>query len=73
MSELLEIEQTYELKREAAAEKLRELADSLSRHNEVEFIHHGKRITVDIPDDVELEIDLEIEDGDNEIEVKISW
>ncbi len=72
MSDLFEIDETQKLSREAAAAKLRDLADALSRHNEVEFLKHGKRITIDIPDEVELNVEVELGD-ENELEIELSW
>lgn len=72
MDDLIELEDKHRLSREAAAEKLRALADALSRHNSVEFQRGGKRFTVAVPDEVELSVEVEIGD-DNELEIEISW
>lgn len=71
--ELIEIEQERRLRREEAAAWLRSLADSLSRHNEVEFTREGIRYRVDVPDEVTMSVELEVGGDDNEIEVEISW
>ena len=71
--ELIEIEQERRLRREEAAAWLRSLADSLSRHNEVEFVREGIRYRVDVPDEVTMSVELEVGGDDNEIEVEISW
>ncbi len=70
--DLFELEQEQKLSREAAAAKLRELADALSRHNSIEFDRNGTRITVSVPDEVELSIDIEV-GGDNELEIELKW
>ena len=62
--ELLEVTESTTLRREAAADRLRELADQLARHNEVAFSRDGVRYSVDVPDEVPLKA---------EIEVEISW
>lgn len=59
--------------REAAAERLRELADQLARHNEVSFLRDGRRVTVQVPDEVDFELEIEVGSEGNEIEVEISW
>lgn len=69
---LLEFESEEKLSREAAAAKLRELADQLARHNQVAFEREGVRYTVDVPDEVTLSYEVEIGE-DNEIEIEISW
>ena len=70
--DLFELDQEHKISREAAAAKLRELADMLDRHNSVEFIEDGRRITVSVPAEVELHVELEIGD-ENEIEIELKW
>jgi amphi-Trp domain-containing protein len=60
------------MRREAAAAQLRELADQLSRHNQVEFVREGLRYVVRVPDEVELKLEIEI-GAESEIEIEISW
>lgn len=69
---LIEYESEEQLSREAAAAKLRELADQLARHNQVAFEREGRRYTVDVPDQVTLSYEIEIGE-ENEIEIEISW
>ena len=71
--ELIEHATKERLGREAAAERLRRLADQLSRHNEVAFSRDGLRYTVDVPDEVEFSLEVEIGDDGSEIEVEIEW
>jgi amphi-Trp domain-containing protein len=68
-----EHEVTERVSREEAAERLRELADQLARHNEVSFRREGTKFSIDVPDEVELSVEIEISDGECEIEVEISW
>lgn len=70
--DLFEIDNTTTLSREEAAAKLHALADALARHNSVEFERDGRRITVSIPDEVKLKIEVEIGD-DNELEIELTW
>lgn len=70
--DLFEIDDKQRLTREAAADRLRALADSLSRHNSVEFQRDGKRFTVAVPDEVHLKVEVELGD-DNEVEVELTW
>lgn len=73
MSELLEVEEGATMSREAAAERLRKLADQLSRHNEVAFVREGVRYSVKVPDEVELNLEIELGEDGSEIEVEIKW
>jgi amphi-Trp domain-containing protein len=71
--ELLEIERRERLSREDAAKRLHALADSLARHNDVQFEREGLRFTLHVPDEVELKVELEIEDTGTELEVELTW
>ena len=70
--ELIEVEEGGRMKREAAAERLRALADQLSRHNEVAFTKGGIKYSAKVPAEVELSIEIELGE-ENEIEVEIKW
>lgn len=70
--DLFEIDDKQRLSREAAADKLRALADSLARHNSVEFQRDGKRFTVAVPDEVELKVEVELGE-ENEVEIELTW
>lgn len=70
--DLLEVTEKQMLTREAAAARLRELADQLARHNQVAFTREGLRYTVEVPDEVELSVEIEVGES-SEIEIEISW
>jgi amphi-Trp domain-containing protein len=71
--ELLEVTEKQTLTREAAAARLRALADQLARHNQVEFVREGMRFSVEVPAQVELTVEIELADDSSEIEVEITW
>ncbi|KPK31110.1 MAG: hypothetical protein AMJ66_09135 [Betaproteobacteria bacterium SG8_40] len=71
--DLLEIEEKHEMRREEAAKLLRRIADSLSRQNDLEFVREGKKFTIDVPDQVEVELELEIGDDGTSFEIEINW
>lgn len=70
--ELIEIEDEHEVTREEAAKWLHQLADSLERHNEVEFIRNGMRMRIEVPDQVTMEVELELGD-ENSLEIELNW
>ncbi|MFD1813308.1 amphi-Trp domain-containing protein [Rhodococcus gannanensis] len=70
--ELFEHETKTELSREDAAQRLRDLADAIARHNEVSFVVNNKTVRVDIPPVVKLKVEIE-RGEESEIEVEISW
>jgi amphi-Trp domain-containing protein len=71
--DLLEISEKRSMQREEAAALLRSLADSLARHNEVEFERKGMKIKVDVPNRVEVEVEVEVEDDESSLEIEIRW
>ena len=70
--DLFETGNTQTVTREDAATRLRDLADALARHNSVEFVRDGHRITVDVPDEVQLKVEVEIGE-ENELEIELTW
>lgn len=70
---LMEISDKRKMSREEAAKMLHELADSLARHNEVEFLRNGIKFHVDVPNEVMVELELEIESDESSLEMEISW
>ena len=73
MDDLIDFEHERTMSREDAAAWLRELADSLARHNSFEFRREGMKYTVEVPDQVDLEVEIEIGGDGSSIEVEISW
>jgi amphi-Trp domain-containing protein len=71
--ELLEVKRKEQVSREEAARRLHALADSLARHNDVEFERGGMQFTLHVPDDVALKIELEVEDTGTELEIELTW
>jgi amphi-Trp domain-containing protein len=72
--DLFDIEDARRMSREEAAARLRSLADALARNNSVEFSRAGRLITVRVPDQVHLKIEVELgDDGENELEVELTW
>ena len=59
--------------REEAAKLLHALADSLARHNGIDFNRSGKKLHVNVPDQVNVEVELELESDESSIEIEISW
>jgi amphi-Trp domain-containing protein len=71
--DLIEIAEKERLSREDAAARLRTLADALAQNNEVEFERGGMRITVHVPDEVNLKLEIEVGDEESELEIELSW
>lgn len=73
MSELIEVSQESTLRREEAAKLLRGIADSLERHNELEFVRGGIRHRIAVADQVTVEVEIEVGDDGGELEIEITW
>jgi amphi-Trp domain-containing protein len=71
--DLIEIADKERLSREDAAARLRALADALAQNNEVVFERGGMRITVHVPDEVDLKLEVEVGDEESELEVELTW
>ena len=71
--ELIEVSETEQLSREEAADRLRAIADQLSKHNSLEFSQGGLKMTAKVPNQVEVEIEVEITTEGGELEIEISW
>ena len=71
--DLFEIDETQHLRREEAAARLHALADALAKHNSIDFERDGKRITVQVPDQVDLKIEVELDDEGAELEIELTW
>ena len=71
--DFLEIETKQRLSREEAAAQLVRLADSLARHNSLEFVRDGIRYTVKVADEVELEVEFEVGDDGSSLEIELNW
>jgi amphi-Trp domain-containing protein len=69
------IEHTSEerLGREEAAQRLRELADELSRHNDVPFVRDGVRYSVKVPNELTYSLEIEVDEDGSEIEIELKW
>ena len=71
--DLMEISEKRKMRREEAAQWLHKLADSLARHNGVDFTQQGVKLNIKVPDEVTVELEVEIERDESSIEIEISW
>lgn len=73
MADLIEVDSTETMRREAAADRLRTIADQLSKQNRIEFAREGITYTAKVPDTVEVTVEIELGDDGNELEIEIKW
>jgi amphi-Trp domain-containing protein len=50
-----------------------QLADSLERHNDLEFKLEGVQYKIRVPSEIDVEVELEIEDDETSLEIELSW
>ncbi len=70
---LIEHSSEERLTREAAAQRLRDLADELARQNEVSFVQEEVRHTLDVPNEVTFTLEIEVGEDGSEIEIELNW
>jgi amphi-Trp domain-containing protein len=70
---LIDYETKQHVRREDAATQIHRLADDLARHNSLQFDRDGRHYTVEVPDDVELSIEIEVGGKKSELEIKVKW
>ena len=73
LMDIFEVEQKERLSREEVAARLRNLADMLARHNDIEFERGGMQFKVNVPDEVDVKIELEVESDKRELEIELTW
>lgn len=71
--DIVKIEKKQVLSREDAAQQLRNIADELASGNGIVMERDGLRVTVQLPDEVTLEVEVEIEHDEREFEITLSW
>ena len=71
--DIFEIKQKETVSREEVAQRLRILADMLSQHNDLEFERGGMHFTVNVPDQLQLKVELEVESDGRELEIELKW
>ena len=71
--DLMDISKKRKMGREEAAQLLHDIADSLARHNAVDFMQEGIKVNIKVPDEVTVEFEVEIESDESSIEIEICW
>jgi amphi-Trp domain-containing protein len=71
--DIFEIKQKETVSRDEVAQRLRNLAEMLARHNDLEFDRGGMHFTVHVPDQLQLKVELEVETDERELEIELTW
>ena len=70
--DIVEIEQKETLERKEVVARLRALASMLAKGNELKFEQGGMKMTVHVPDKVQLKVELEVESDERELEIELN-
>jgi amphi-Trp domain-containing protein len=71
--DVVEIEQKETVSRKEVATRLRRLANMLAKSSDVKFEQGGMAMTVHVPDEVQLKVELEVETDSRELEIELKW
>lgn len=71
--DIAKLEKKQTLRREEAAQQLRDIADELGSGNDIVMERDGLRFTVKVPDEVTMKVEVEIEDDKREFEIELTW
>ena len=71
--DIFEIEQKETVSRKEAATRLRRVATMLAKGNDVKFQQGGMTMTVHVPDEVQLKVEVEIATDERELEIELKW
>ena len=71
--DVVEIEQKETVSRKEVVTRLRRLASMLAKGNDLKFEQGGMAMTVHVPDEVQLKVELEVETDARELEIELKW
>lgn len=69
----MELEEKSRLSREAAAARLREIADELASGNDIVMVRDNLRFVARVPDQVNFKVEFEVDDAGAEFEIELTW
>lgn len=71
--DIVEIEQKETVSRKEVATRLRKLATMLAKGNEIKFDQGGMTMSVHVPDEVQLKVEVEASTDERELEIELKW
>lgn len=69
----MKFEKHERLSRAEAADRLTEIAKALKNSGTFELDHGGETLELDVSEEVMLEFEVELKDGEAELEVELKW
>ena len=71
--DIFEVEQKETVSRKEVAARLRRLANMLAGSDDVKFERGGMNFEVNVPDEVQLKVELEVDSDERELEIELKW
>jgi amphi-Trp domain-containing protein len=71
--DIFEVEQKETVSRKEVAARFRRLANMLAGSDDVKFERGGMHFNVNVPDEVQLKVELEVESDERELEIELKW
>ena len=71
--DIVEIEQKETLSRKEVATRLRKLATMLAKGNDLKFEQGGMTMSLHVPDEVQLKVEVEAATDERELEIELRW
>jgi amphi-Trp domain-containing protein len=71
--DIIEVEQKETVSRQEIATRLRRLATRLAKSNDIKFEQGGVAMTVHVPDEVQLKVEVEVGTDERELEIELKW
>ena len=71
--DIVEIEQKETVSRKEVATRLRRLATMLAKDKDLKFEQGGMTMSVHVPDEVQLKVEVEVATDERELEIELKW
>jgi amphi-Trp domain-containing protein len=71
--DIFEIEQKETVTRKEVATRLRRLANMLAKSNDITIEQGGMNMTLHVPDEVQLKVEVEVATDERELEIELKW
>ncbi len=69
----LELKERTTTSREAAAARIREIADELASGNDIVLERNGAKFVAKVPDEVAIKVEFETNEEETEFEIELTW
>ena len=71
--DIVEVEQKETVSRKEVGYAAAEAGNMLAKSKDIKFDQGGMTMTVHVPDEVQLKVELEVESDERELEIELKW